>query len=64
MELVTVRGDKDIALELRKKFFEALGPVAELINEANQYGFEVGFQFGPNVYGQIGVQQINLMKKY
>jgi len=64
VELTSIKGDKEIALELRKKFFDALGPVAELINEANQYGFEVGFQFGPNVYGQVQVERINLMKKY
>ena len=60
----TVKGDKDIATDLRKEFFDALAPVAALITKANEYGFEVGFQFGPNVFGQVQVQQVNLMKKY
>ena len=63
-EIRTVKGDKEIANELRKKFFDALDPVAELISEANASGFEVGFQFGPNAFGKVSVQQINLMKKY
>ena len=64
VELTSIKGDKEIADDLRKKFFNVLGPVAELINEANKTGFEVGFQFGPNAFGQICVQAINLMKKY
>lgn len=59
-----VKGDKDIASDLRKRFFEALAPVAELITEAEQSGFEVGFGFGKNVFQQTVVHQINLMKKY
>jgi hypothetical protein len=62
--LSVVKGDKEIATDLRKKFFDALDPVAELIAEANASGFEVGFQFGPNAFGKVSVQQINLMKKY
>jgi len=62
--LSTVKGDKEIATELRKKFFDALDPVAELIAEANQFGFEVGFQFGPDAFGKVQVQAINIMKKY
>lgn len=63
-EIKTVKGDKEIATELRKRLFEALDPVAELIAEANQNGFEVGFQFGINAFGKTQVQAINLMKKY
>lgn len=59
-----VKGDKEIATELRKKFFDALGPVAELINEAEKHGFEVGFGFGKNSFGQTMPMQINIMKKY
>ena len=62
--LKSVKGDKEIATELRKKFFEALGPVAELIAEAESMGFEVGFQFGKNAFGKAQIQVINLMKKY
>lgn len=62
--LSVVKGDKEIATDLRKKFFDALDPVAELIAEANASGFEVGFQFGPNAFGKVQVQSINLMKKY
>lgn len=62
--LSVVKGDKEIATDLRKKFFDALNPVAELIAEANASGFEVGFQFGPNAFGKVQVQAINLMKKY
>lgn len=63
-EIKTVKGDKEIATELRKKFFNALAPVAELIAEAESNGFEVGFQFGKNAFGQAQIQVINLMKKY
>ena len=63
-EIKTVKGDKEIANELRKKFIDALDPVAELIAEANAIGFEVGFQFGPNAFGKVQVQAVNLMKKY
>lgn len=63
-DLTTVKGDKEIAEELREKLIEALKPVAKLINEANKLGFEVGFQFGPNPYGNVDVQAVNLMKKY
>lgn len=62
--LSMIKGDKEIATELRKKFFDALVPVAELIAEAEQNGFEVGFQFGKNAFGQAQIQVINLMKKY
>ncbi len=60
----TVKGDKEIANDLRKKFFDALAPVAELIAEAESNGFEVGFQFGKNAFGQAQIQVINLLKKY
>lgn len=63
-EIKTVKGDKEIANDLRKEFFEALAPVADLISKANEYGFEVGFQFGPNAFGKVQIQAINLMKKY
>lgn len=63
-ELKTVKGDKEIADDLRAQFIEALKPVAKLINDANKFGFEVGFQFGPNPYGNVDVQAVNLMKKY
>jgi len=62
--LKTVKGDKDIATDLRKEFFDALAPVAALITKANEFGFEVGFQFGPNAFGQVTIQAINIMKKY
>lgn len=62
--LRTVKGDKEIATELRKKFYEALGPICELIGEAESMGFEVGFGFGKNPFGQTQIQHINLMKKY
>lgn len=62
--LLQVKGDKEIATELRKKFFDALTPVATLIAEAESFGFEVGFQFGKNDFGQAQIQVINLMKKY
>lgn len=39
-------------------------PVAALIAEAESFGFEVGFQFGKNAFGQAQIQVINLMKKY
>jgi hypothetical protein len=64
IEMVSIKGDKEIATELRSKFFEALGPVAELIAEAEIYGFEVGFQFGKNAFGKAQIQVINLLKKY
>ena len=60
----TIKGDKEIASELRKRFFDALGPVAELINEAEKHGFEVGFGFGKNAFQQTQIMNINLMKKY
>ena len=63
-EIKTVKGDKDIATDLRKEFFDALAPVAALITKANEYGFEVGFQFGPNAFGQVQIMAINIMKKY
>ena len=59
-----VKGDKEIATELRKQFFEALAPVAALINEAEKKGFEVGFSFGKNAFGETQPVAINLMKKY
>lgn len=62
--MTTVKGDKDIATELRKQFFDVLTPVCELIGEAKKNGFEVGFAFGENAFGQTQIQQINLMKKY
>ena len=63
-EIKTIKGDKEIAMELRTKFFEALGPVAELINEAERYGFEVRFGFGKNAFQKTQIMNINLMKKY
>lgn len=63
-ELKTIKGDKEIANDLRKKFFEALTPVCELLAEAEQSGFEVGFGFGKNAFGQTVIANINLMKKY
>lgn len=62
--LSQVKGDKEIAMELRKRFFDTLVPVAELIAEAETLGFDVGFQFGKNAFGQTQVQVINLSKKY
>lgn len=62
--LSQVKGDKEIAMGLRKKFFDALSPVAELIAEAESLGFDVGFQFGKNAFGQAQIQVINLSKKY
>lgn len=63
-EIKTVKGDKELATELRKEFFNALEPVAVLIGKAESMGFEVGFQFGKNAFGQPQVLAINLMKKY
>lgn len=63
-EIKTVKGDKEIATELRAKFFEALTPVCELLQEAESNGFEVGFGFGKNAFGQATIAHINLMKKY
>lgn len=62
--LSQVKGDKEIAMELRKEFFDALSPVAELIAKAENLGFDVGFQFGKNAFGQAQIQVINLSKKY
>lgn len=62
--ITSIKGDKEIATELRKKFYDALAPVAELIAEAEQNGFEVGFQFGKNAFGKAQIQIINIMKKY
>jgi hypothetical protein len=64
VEMTTIKGDKEIATELRQKFFDALAPVAELIAEAESNGFEVGFQFGKNAFGKAQIMSINLMKKY
>lgn len=63
-EIRAVKGDKEIAMELRKEFFDALSPVAELIAKAENLGFDVGFQFGKNAFGQAQIQVINLSKKY
>lgn len=63
-ELKTIKGDKEIAEELRKKFFEALTPVCKLLGEASNIGFEVGFGFGKDAFGNTVIQNINLMKKY
>ena len=60
----TVKGDKEIADELRKRFFECLEPICKLIAEADSHGFEVGFGFGKDVFGKTQIQHINLMKKY
>lgn len=62
--LSQVKGDKKIVMELRKKLFYTLSPVAELIAEAESLGFDVGFQFGKNAFGQAQIQVINLSKKY
>lgn len=63
-ELKAVKGDREIAEELRKKFFEALTPVCELLGEASEVGFEIGFGFGKDAFGRTIIQHINLMKKY
>lgn len=62
--LSQVKGDKEIADELRKKFFEALTPVCQLLGEASDVGFEVGFGFGKDAFGRTIIQHINLLKKY
>lgn len=63
-ELKSVKGDKELAMELRKRFFDALSPVCELLGEAESMGFEVGFGFGKDAFGQTKIQHINLLKKY
>ena len=60
----SIKGDKEIADELRKRFFNALEPVCELIAEAEKNGFEVGFAFGKNAFGKTQIATINLLKKY
>ena len=62
--LTSVKGDKDIAEDLRKRFFVALSPVCELIAEAERNGFEVGFGFGKDAFNKTVIANINLMKKY
>ncbi len=63
-ELVPNKSDKEKAEGLRKRFYEALQPVAALIVEAEKEGFEVGFQFGKDAFGMAKIQVINLLKKY
>jgi hypothetical protein len=63
-ELVSIKGDKELASELRAKFYDALKPVCELIAEAEKMGFEVGFGFGKDAFGNACINHINLMKKY
>jgi hypothetical protein len=60
----TVKGDKEIADELRKRFFDALKPVCGLIAEAEKNGFEVGFSFAKDAFNNTTIAAINLMKKY
>ena len=59
-----VKGDKEIADELRKRFFDVLAPVCQLIGEAEKHGFEVGFGFGADAFGNKVINHIHLMKKY
>jgi hypothetical protein len=64
MALSPIKGDKEIADELRKRFFTALSPVCELIGEAEKAGFEVGFGFGVDAFGNKTINHIHLMRKY
>ena len=63
-KLVPNKSDKEIAEDLRKRFFELLQPVAALVGEAEREGFEVGFQFGKDAFGNPQIMLINLLKKY
>lgn len=62
--LSTIKGDKEIAEDLRKKLYDALQPIVGLIAEADQNGFEVGFAFGKDAFGKTAIQQIHLSKRY
>jgi hypothetical protein len=62
--LTSVKGDREIADELRVKFFDALKPVCGLIAESEKNGFEVGFSFAKDAFNNTTIASINLMKKY
>jgi hypothetical protein len=57
--LVPTKSDAEVAAELKKRAIEVYEPVLQLLNEANDAGFEISINSGMT---PIGKQMITLLR--
>lgn len=64
ISLVTTRSDQDIVNDLRKRVVEAYKPILDLCTEANNDGFALQVNVGPDVFGRFQISQLQIIKVY
>lgn len=64
VKLVPTKPDAELAEELKQELAEALQPVLAVATKALSLGFHVQLQMSPNVFKQVVVQQLQLIKTF
>jgi hypothetical protein len=60
--LVPTKSDVERAREIRDELVSALTPVTEILTRARREGFQLQFQFGPNAFGQVTLNSLEIVK--
>jgi hypothetical protein len=62
-KLTTVRGDREIAEDLKRRLIAALEPVLAISNEAVAQEFNVALNYGRDQYGRLTLTPV-LMRQF
>lgn len=64
VKLVTTKPDTEVAAELKQEIIEALKPALAVATKALKQGFHLQMNMGPNAFGEVVIQQLNLVKTF
>lgn len=64
VKLVPTKPDAELAEELKQELNEVLQPALAVATKALALGFQVQLQMSPNVFKQVVVQQLQLIKVF
>lgn len=64
IQLVTTKPDAELAEELKAEIREAIKPYLEVSTKIHKLGFILQMQMSPNAFGEVIIQQLNLMKQF
>lgn len=58
------KSDYDKAQEYKQRAAEAAKPFMDILTEASKEGFKFQISFGENAFGQVVIQQLQLVKVF
>lgn len=64
IQLIPNKSDWDKAQEYKQRAAEAAQPFIDVLTEASKEGFKFQISFGENAFGQVIIQQLQLVKVF